>query len=179
MTRSRWQTYTFSKWHLTKRTGNLCDNLYVSLYVTAFSKDFQSFNIVHLKTIINLQKFSVQSCHHRHKGSHTGELHFLLLQPWRQPYLIRLREDTDACCTVVHCGLYIPVFSSIHNSLLDLVIISPVLALTHTHELLYAAFKMCWCKAIFILTIFFRKGCHFIEQTFLVNKCFLAMSVFV
>ena len=24
-----------------------------------------------------------------------------------------------------------------------------------------------------------RKGCHFNEQTFLVNKCFLAMSMFV
>ena len=34
-----------------------------------------------LKTIINLQKRSVQSCHRRQKGSYTGELHFLLLQP--------------------------------------------------------------------------------------------------
>ena len=34
-----------------------------------------------LKTIINLQKFSVKSCHHIHKGSHTGELHCLFLQP--------------------------------------------------------------------------------------------------
>ena len=32
---------------------------------------------------------------------------------------------------------------------------------------------MCWYKAIF------RKGCHFIEQTFLVNKCYLAMSMFI
>ena len=45
------------------------------------------------KKIINLQKFSVQSCHHMHKGSYAGELHCLLLQPWRQPYLTRLREE--------------------------------------------------------------------------------------
>ena len=52
MTRSRCyyiQTYTFSKWHLTKRAGNMCDNLYVCWYVTAFSKDFQSSNIIHFK----------------------------------------------------------------------------------------------------------------------------------
>ena len=87
-----------------------------------------------LKTIINLQKFSVQSCHHRHKGSYTGELHCLLLQPCRKPCLTRLREDIDACGMVVHSGLYIPMSSSIHYSWLDLVIISPVLALTYTHE---------------------------------------------
>ena len=34
-----------------------------------------------LKTIINLQKFSVQSCHNRHKELYTGELQVLLLQP--------------------------------------------------------------------------------------------------
>ena len=52
MTRSRWsyiQTYTFSKWHLTKRAGNMCHNLYVSWYNTDFSKDFQLFNISYFK----------------------------------------------------------------------------------------------------------------------------------
>ena len=78
-----------------------------------------------LKTIINLQKCIVQSCHHRYKGSYTGELHCLLLQPRRQPYLIRSREDFDACGMVVHSGLYIQVSSSIHHDLLDLVIIIP------------------------------------------------------
>ena len=39
---------------------------------------------------------------------------------------------------VVHSGLYIPVSSSIHHSLLDLLIISPVLVLTLTHELWFA-----------------------------------------
>ena len=106
-----------------------------------------------LRTIINLQKCSVQSYHHRHKGSYTGELHFLLLQPWRQPYLIRSRENIDACGMVVHSGLYIPVSSSIHRSLLDLVIISPVLVLTLTHEPWYAAFKMCWYKATFVRAV--------------------------
>ena len=86
-----------------------------------------------LKTIINLQKCSVQNCHHRHKGSYTVELHFLL-QPLRQPYLTRSREDFDACGMVVQCGLYIPVSSSMHHSFLDLVIISPVLVLTLTPE---------------------------------------------
>ena len=112
--RSRWsyiQTYTFSKWHLTKRAGNMCHNLYESWYDTAFSKDFQLFNITFLKTIINLQKYSVQSCHHRHKGSYTGELHCLFLQHWRQLYLTRAREDFDASDMVVHSGLYIPVSS--------------------------------------------------------------------
>ena len=106
-----------------------------------------------LKTIINLQKFSVQSCHHSHKGSYIRELHCLLLQPWRKPYLTRLREDIDACGMVVHSGLSIPVSSSIHHSLLDLVIISPVLALTYTHEPWYAAFKMCWYKAAFVMAV--------------------------
>ena len=32
---------------------------------------------------------------------------------------------------------------------------------------------MCWYKAIFC------KGFHFNEQTFLVNKCYLAMSMFM
>ena len=52
MTSSRWsyiQTYTFSKWHLTKRAGNMCHILYVSWYDTAFSKDFQLFNITYFK----------------------------------------------------------------------------------------------------------------------------------
>ena len=87
-----------------------------------------------LKAIINLQKCSVQNCHHRHKGSYTGELHFILLQPWRQPYITRSRGDLDACGMVVHSRLYIQVSSYVHQSLLDLVIISPVLALTNTHE---------------------------------------------
>ena len=99
-----------------------------------------------LKTIINLQNFSVQSCHHRHKGSLTGELHCLFLQPLRQPYLTRSREGTDACGMVVHSGLCIPVSSYIHQNLLDLVNIYPALALTHTQEPRYAAFKMCWYK---------------------------------
>ena len=38
----------------------------------------------------------------------------------------------------------------IHPSLLDLVIISPFLALTHTHEPWYAAFKMCCYRAPFV-----------------------------
>ena len=63
-----------------------------------------------------------------------GELHFVLLQPLRQPYLTRSREDFDACGMVVHSGLYTPVSSSIHRSLLDLVIIYPFLVLTITHE---------------------------------------------
>ena len=74
---------------------------------------------------------------------------------------------------VIHSGLYISVFSSIYHSLLDLLFISPVLVLTLTHEPRYAAFKMCWYKTTS------RKGCHFIEQTFLVNKCPLAMSMFM
>ena len=40
----------------------------------------------------------------------------------------------DACGMVVHSELYIPVSSSIHHSLLDLVIISNCLVLTLTHE---------------------------------------------
>ena len=79
-----------------------------------------------LKTITNLQKFSVQSCHHRHKGSYTGVLHCLLLKPLRQPYLTWSREDIDVCGMVVHSGLYIPVSSSSLHSLLDLVINFPV-----------------------------------------------------
>ena len=114
-----------------------------------------------LKTIINLQKFSVQSCQHRHKGSYTGELYCLLLQPCREPYLTRSREDIDACGLVVHSGLYIPVSSSIHNSLLDLVIISPVLALTpHT------SLDMLLLKCAGTM----RLSHGLIEQTFLVNK---------
>ena len=74
---------------------------------------------------------------------------------------------------VIHSGLYISVSSSIYHSLLNLLIIFPVLVLTLTHEPWYAAFKMCWYKATS------RKGCHFIEQTFLVNKCSLAMSIFM
>ena len=35
----------------------MCDNLYVCWYATAFSKDFQSFNITYFKkTIISLQR---------------------------------------------------------------------------------------------------------------------------
>ena len=40
----------------------------------------------------------------------------------------------DTCGKVVYSGLYIPVSVSIHHSLLDLVIISPFLVLTLTHE---------------------------------------------
>ena len=43
-------------------------------------------------------------------------------------------RNIDACGMVVHSGLYIPVSSGKHPSLLDLVIIFPVLALSHTHE---------------------------------------------
>ena len=78
------------------------------------------------KTIINLQKCRVHSCHHRHKGSHIGEQHCLLLHPRGQPYRTRSREDFYACGMVVHSGLYIPVSSRIHPSLLDLVIIFPI-----------------------------------------------------
>ena len=106
-----------------------------------------------LQTIINLQKCSVQSCHHRHKGSYTKELHFLLLQPWRQPYLTRSREDSDARGMLVYSGLYIPVSSSIHHSFLDLVIISPVLVLTLTYEPWFAAFNLCWYKATFVRAV--------------------------
>ena len=66
----------------------------------------------------------------------------------------KVKEDTDACGMSVHSGLYIPVSSYIHQSLLDLVIIFPVLALIHTHEPWYAAFKMCWYKATFIRAVF-------------------------
>ena len=69
-------------------------------------------------------------------------------------------------CTFQCIVLYITV-------LLDLLFISPVLVLTLTHEPRYAAFKMCWYKTTS------RKGCHFIEQTFLENKCSLAMSMFM
>ena len=96
MTRSRWsyiQTYTFSKWHLTKRAGNMCHNLYVSWYDAAFLRNFSYLALPILKTIINLQKCSVKNCHHRHKASYTEELHFVLLLPWTQPYLTRSRED--------------------------------------------------------------------------------------
>ena len=84
----------------------------------------QSFNITYLKNSrIDLLTFSVNSYNHRHKGSYTEELHCLLLQPLRQPYLTRSKEDIDACDTVVHSGLYIPLSSRIHPSQLDLVII--------------------------------------------------------
>ena len=52
ITRSRWsyiQTNTCSKWHLTKRAGIMCHNLYVSCYDADFSKDFQLFNITNIK----------------------------------------------------------------------------------------------------------------------------------
>ena len=96
----------------------------------------QSFNITDLKknNQIDLKTFSVNSYHHRHKASYTEELHCLLLQPLRQPFLTRSREDNDACDIVVHSRLYIQVSSRIHPSQLDLVIIVPVLALTHTYE---------------------------------------------
>ena len=74
---------------------------------------------------------------------------------------------------VIDSGLYISVYSSIYHSLLDLLFIPPVLVLTLTHEPKYAAFKMCWYKTTS------RKVCNFIEQTFLVNKCSLAMSMFM
>ena len=41
---------------------------------------FSSLTLHISKTIINLQKFSVQNSHHRHKGSYTGEPHCLFLQ---------------------------------------------------------------------------------------------------
>ena len=86
----------------------MCHNLYKSRYDTAFSKDFQ-LTLRILKTIINLQKCSVQICHHRHKGSYTGELHFLISAT-------RSREDFDACSMVLHSGLYIPVSSRTNPS---------------------------------------------------------------
>ena len=128
----------------------MCLNLYVSWYDTAFSRIFSYLTLPILNTIINVQIYSVQSCHHRHKGLYTGELHFVLLQPWRQPYRTRSREDVDACGMVVHSELYIPVSSSIHHSLLDLVIISHFLVLSLTHEPWYDAFKMCWYKDTFV-----------------------------
>ena len=57
---------------------------------------------------IDLQTFGVNSYHHGHKESYTEELHCLLLQPLRQPYFTRSREDIDACDMVIHSGLYIP-----------------------------------------------------------------------
>ena len=53
MTRTLWSyilTYTFSKWHLTKRAGNISHNLCVSWYDAAFSKDFQLFNITNFES---------------------------------------------------------------------------------------------------------------------------------
>ena len=94
----------------------------------------------------------------------------ILLQPWRETYLTRSREDFDACGMVVHSRLYIPASSSIHQSLLGFVIISPVLALTNAHEPWYASFKMCWYKATFVISS---------NKPFLVNKCYLAMSMFM
>ena len=73
---------------------------------------------------------------------------------------------------VVHSGMYIPVSSRTHPSLLDLVIISPVLVLTLTHEPWYAAFKLSWYKDIFC------EGCHSIEQTFF-GKQMLSSHVYV
>ena len=58
-----------------------------------------------LKTIINLQTFSVHSYHHRHKGQYTGELHCLHLHPRKQPYLIRSREYFDACGMMVFVSI--------------------------------------------------------------------------
>ena len=72
---------------------------------------FSTLTLHILKIIINLQNFSVQSCHHRHKGSYNGELHCLFLQPWRQPYLTRSGKGIDACGMVVHSELYISVSS--------------------------------------------------------------------
>ena len=112
----------------------MCNNLHISGYGTAFQRIFSYLTLPILKTNINLQKCSVQSCSNIHKESYTGGLHFLLQQPCRQPYLTSSREDFDACNVVVHSGLYIPVSSRTHPSMLDLVIISPVLALTLTHE---------------------------------------------
>ena len=46
----------------------------------------------------------------------------------------KIKRSINACGMVVHIGLYIPVSSSMHHSLLDLATISSVYALTHTHE---------------------------------------------
>ena len=60
----------------------------------------------------------------------------------------------------------------IHPCLLDLVIISPVLALTHTHEPRYAAFKMCWYKATFVRAVFsFNKQMFSSHVYFGVGAC--------
>ena len=46
---------------------------------------------------------------------------------------------------VVHSGLYIPVSSYIHQSLLGLVIIYPVQVLTLTHEFFCGSFMFLFC----------------------------------
>ena len=149
MTRSCWyyiQTYTFSKWHLTKRAGNMCHNLYVSWYDTAFSSIFSYLTLPIVKTIINLQKCSVQSCHYRHKGRAA----FCTSATFKTAISHKVKRRFWCCGIMVNSGLCIPVSSSIHHSLLDLVIISPFLVLTLTDEPWYYDFKMCWYKATFV-----------------------------
>ena len=78
---------------------------------------------------ISLQTFSVHST----KGR-TLESSIIYFYNHEDSHISQDREESDACGMVVHSGLYIPVSSCIYPSLLDLVIISLVLALTHTHE---------------------------------------------
>ena len=82
-----------------------------------------------LKTIISLQTFSVHSTEGR-----TLESSIIYFYNHEDSHISQDGEDSNACGMVVHSGLYIPVSSRIHPSLLVLVIICPVLALTHTHE---------------------------------------------
>ena len=114
---------------------------------------FSTFTLPILKTIINLQNFSVQSCHHRHKGSYTGELHCLFLQPWRQPYLTRSGKGIDACGMVVHSGLYIPVSSYLHQSKFAGLGIYLPRSSADPHTWALICFKMCWYKATFVRAV--------------------------
>ena len=160
--------YTFSKWNLKKRAGNMCNNLYVCWYATAFPKDFQSLNITCFKNSHQFTEIKYSKLPNMHKGSYTGELHCLLLQPWRQPYLIRWCLWYGGPQWTVHSSVYLyqSQFSGLGNHF------PCSSADPHTK-----AFICCLLNVL--VQSHLRKGCLFIEQTFLVNKCFLAISKFV
>ena len=85
-----------------------------------------------IKTTINLQKFSVHSYHHGHKGPYTGELHFYFCN-LEDSHISQGQEKILMLVAWWFKVDYIPVSISIHPSLLNLVVIYPVLALTLTH----------------------------------------------
>ena len=113
------RTHTFSKWHLAKRIGNMCHNLYVSWYDRAFSKDFHFFNINNFKNNHQFTEmyFSVfcrtqRALHRRASFSTSATLKTAIFHT--------VMRNIDACGMVVHNGLYIPVsqFAGLGNHFL-------------------------------------------------------------